>query len=55
MRTGMAVVASVIVTVLGVGLALTNAGTDVAVFGWLLAAIGALSAVANVLLGMRMR
>ena len=55
MRTGMAVVASVIVTVLGVGLALTNAGTDMAAFGWLLAALGALSAVVNLLLGTRKR
>ena len=55
MRTGAAVVASVLVTLLGVGLALSNPGTDVAAFGWLLAAIGVLSTVANLLLRKRMR
>jgi hypothetical protein len=50
MATGTAVVAGVPVTVLGVGLALSNPGTDVAVFGWVLAFIGALSAVANLFL-----
>ncbi len=55
MATGTAVLASVLVTVLGVGLALSNPDTDVAVFGWVPAFIGALSAVGNLFLLRRRR
>jgi hypothetical protein len=52
---GAAVVASLIITVLGVVMGLTRAGSDAAAFGWFLALIGAISLVANLVLRARMR
>jgi hypothetical protein len=57
MRFGMwvAVAASGLTTLAGLKLALSNAGTDIAAFGWLLFIIGALFVVVNLVLGARMR
>jgi amino acid permease len=52
---GAAVLASVILTVFGVVMGLTKAGTEAAAFGWFLALIGAVSLVANLVLRARMR
>ncbi len=48
--TNAAIVISGIVVALGVYLAVSTAGSDTAVFGWFLAAVGALSALVNFLL-----
>jgi hypothetical protein len=48
-------VASAIVAVVGLVLGLTKAGTDTATFGWVLAVVGAVSLVANVVLRTRLR
>jgi hypothetical protein len=49
------VVGGVIIMVLGVVVALKTAGTDLATFGWLLVLVGAVSVVANLVIGARMR
>ena len=49
------VVGSVIVMVLGVVLTYQAQGTDLETFGWLLVLVGALSVVANLVVGARSR
>ena len=49
------VVGGLILIGLGMWMALTRSGTDLATFGWLLALVGAGSVVANVFVGTRMR
>ena len=49
------VVGSVIIMVLGRLVGLRTGGTDLATFGWLLVLVGAVSVVANLVLGARMR
>jgi hypothetical protein len=49
------VVGSAIVLVLGIVIVQKAAGTDLAVFGWLLAVVGALSVVANLVVRARTR
>jgi hypothetical protein len=49
------VVGGVIITGLGLWMAVTRAGTDLATFGWLLVLVGTLSIVANLVVGARMR
>jgi hypothetical protein len=48
-------VGSAIVLVLGIVIVQKAAGTDLAVFGWLLAVVGALSVVANLVVRARTR
>jgi hypothetical protein len=48
------IVASAIVMVFGVYLGLTKTATDAAVFGWILAVVGAVGLVANLFLRSRM-
>jgi hypothetical protein len=55
LELGAAVVASLIIAVLGLVLGLTKAGTDAAAFGWFLALIGAVGVVGNLVLRARMR
>ena len=55
LELGAAVLASLIIAVLGVVMGVTKAGTDAAAFGWFLALIGAVSLVANLVLRARMR
>jgi hypothetical protein len=52
---GAAVLASLIIAVLGVVLGVTKAGTEAAAFRWFLALIGAVSLVTNLVLSARMR
>ena len=40
---------------LGIWMAVTRTGTDLATFGWLLVLVGAIGVVANLLVGTRMR
>jgi hypothetical protein len=40
---------------LGIWMAITRTGTDLATFGWLLVLVGAVGLVANLVVGMRMR
>jgi hypothetical protein len=54
-QLAVAVLVSAIVTVVGVFLGVTSAGTDTATFGWVLAALGALFLVANLVLRTRLR
>jgi len=49
------VVASAMVTLVGVYLGLTKQGTDSATFGWVLAVLGALFLVTNLVLRDRLR
>ena len=55
MGPGAGVLGGVILIGLGMWLALETAGTDLAIFGWLLVLVGALSVVANLVVGARMR
>jgi hypothetical protein len=52
---GAGVVGSLIVMGLGIWMAITRTGTDLATFGWLLVLVGAVGLVANLVVGMRMR
>jgi hypothetical protein len=52
---GAAVLASLIIAVLGVVMGVTKAGTDAAAFGWFLAFVGAVSLVTNLVLRARTR
>ena len=54
LELGVAVLGSVVIVLIGVGLGLSRAGTDAGAFGWLLALIGALALATNVVLGARM-
>jgi fucose permease len=49
------VVGSLILMVLGVVIIFQAAGTDLVAFGWLLVLVGALSVVANLVVGARTR
>ena len=49
------VVGGVIIMVLGAVIVLKALGTDLAVFGWLLVLVGAVSVVANLVISARMR
>jgi hypothetical protein len=57
MRFGMwvAVIASGLTALAGLNLALSNVGTDIAAFGWLLTVVGTLFVVVNLVLSGRMR
>ena len=55
LELGVAVVASLIISVIGIVLGVTKAGTDAAAFGWFLALIGAVGVVANLVVRARMR
>jgi hypothetical protein len=50
----LAVVASTLVTALGLFLVVVAAGSDMAVFGWLLVGVGAVFVLVNLLLRARM-
>jgi hypothetical protein len=50
-----AVLGSVIVSAIGLYLGLTKAGTDAAAFGWVVAAVGAVSLATNLVLWTRVR
>jgi hypothetical protein len=52
---GAGVVGSLIVMGLGIWMAITRTGTDMATFGWLLVLVGAVGVVANLVVGTRMR
>jgi hypothetical protein len=52
---GAAILASALVTAIGLFLGLTNEGTDAAAFGWLIAVVGAVSLVTNLFLRSRLR
>jgi hypothetical protein len=54
LQANVALVISAVVVALGLFLALSRAGTDVAFFGWFLVVIGVLFGAANVLLRTRM-
>jgi hypothetical protein len=47
--------ASVLITAIGLYLGLTKAGTDAGTFGWLIAVVGGVALVTNVVLRTRMR
>jgi hypothetical protein len=48
-------VASVLVTAIGLYLGLTEAGTDMGTFGWLIAVVGGAALVTNLFLRSRLR
>jgi hypothetical protein len=48
-------VASVLVTAMGLYLGLTEAGTDMGTFGWLIAVVGGAALVTNLFLRSRLR
>jgi hypothetical protein len=54
LQANVALVISGLVVLIGLYLALSRSGGDVAAFGWFLAAVGALFGVANLLLRTRM-
>jgi hypothetical protein len=54
LQANVALVISGLVVLIGLYLALSRSGGDVAVFGWFLAVIGALFGVTNLLLRSRM-
>lgn len=54
LQANVALLISAVVAVLGLFLALSRAGTDVASFGWFLVVIGVLFGAANVLMRTRM-
>lgn len=52
---GLSVLASVLVTIAGVVLGLKNPGTDMATFGWVMAVVGAVFLVVNLVVRTRLR
>jgi hypothetical protein len=52
---GAGIVGGLVLMGLGVWMAVTRTGTDLATFGWLLVLVGAIGVVANLLVGTRMR
>jgi hypothetical protein len=54
LQANVALIISGVVMALGLFLALSRAGSDVAVFGWFLAVVGAVFGIANLLMRSRM-